>query len=89
MFWYIFAELVSLLYIGSEFLYFLNLSILPVSPVFKPVVGKLAKFSFFAKLHHVVKFCEFSENVFLIISAKCKSTNWSKSRFSVIAGMII
>ena len=82
-------ELVSLLYIGSEFPYFLNLSILPVSPVFKPVVGKLAKFSFFAKLHHVVKFCEFSENVFLIISAKCKSTNWSKSRFFVIAGMII
>lgn len=82
-------ELVSLLYIGSEFLYFLHLSILPVSPVFKPVVGKLAKFSFFAKLHHVVKFCEFSENVFLIISAKCKSTNWLKSRFSVIAGMII
>ena len=89
MFWYIFAEPVSLLYKEREFLYFLNLSILPVSPVFKPVVGKLAKFSFFAKLHHVVKFCEFSEKVFLIISAKCKSTNWSKSRFSVIAGMII
>ena len=64
-------------------------SILPVSPVFKPVVGKIAKFSFFAKLHHVVKFCEFSENVFLRISAKCKSTNWSKSRFSVILGMAI
>ena len=89
MFWSIFAELVSLLYIGSVFLYFLNYLFLPVSPVFKPVVGKIAKFSFFAKLHHVVKFCEFSENVFLIISAKCKSTNWSKSRFSVIAGMII